>query len=74
MHLLQPKPLLNQDNLEFGGLVKTATQCISIVDVSLTESIVVKEELPAVCERLDDIIEPKEEHQCDGVFLKTNIH
>ena len=74
IHFLQPKPSLNQDHLECGGLVKTATESISIVDVGLTESIVVKEELPAVCERLDIIIEPKEEHQSDGMFVRRNIH
>lgn len=53
--------------------MKTSIESISIVDIGLTECVIVKEELPAVCERLDDIIEPKEEYQHDGMFVRTNI-
>ena len=68
---LQLKPLINQDQFElFHGFIKTPIESISIVDVGLTESIVVKEELPAVCEGLDDIIGPTEEHESgNGTFL-----
>ena len=64
---LQQKPLINQDL--FHGFINTPIESISIVDVELTESIVVKEELPAVCEELDDIIEPQEDDSDNGKYF-----
>ncbi|KAJ8706841.1 hypothetical protein PYW07_012919 [Mythimna separata] len=56
-------PSVNRGQLKsFSGLTVTPVENISIVDVSHIESIAVKEELPDVCERLDDVIEPEEEH------------
>ncbi|KAJ8706839.1 hypothetical protein PYW07_012917 [Mythimna separata] len=59
----EPNSSVNRGQLKFiKGLIVTPVENISIVDVSHIESIAVKEELPAVCERLDDVIEPEEEH------------
>lgn len=70
-HFLQPKPLINQDHLEVAhGFIISSIDSSSMVKVCQTDSVVVKEELPAVCERQDDILEPKEEYQCDGMFLR----
>ncbi|KAJ8705120.1 hypothetical protein PYW08_012440 [Mythimna loreyi] len=54
---------LNRAQLKYSsGLVVTPVENISISDVSHVERIAVKEELPDVCERLDDVVELKEEH------------
>ncbi|KAJ8706824.1 hypothetical protein PYW07_012902 [Mythimna separata] len=67
----KPNSLVDRGHLDYSrGLTVTPVENISIVDVSHIESIAVKEELPAVCERLDDVIEPAEEHQSDDVKRK----
>ncbi|KAJ8706897.1 hypothetical protein PYW07_012975 [Mythimna separata] len=54
----EPNTSVNRGQLKFfSGLTVTPVENISIVDVSHIESIAVKEELPAVCERLDDVNE-----------------
>ncbi|KAJ8706854.1 hypothetical protein PYW07_012932 [Mythimna separata] len=59
----EPNSSVNRGQLKFfHGLTVTPVENISIGDVSHIESIAIKEELPAVCERLDDVIEPEEEH------------
>ncbi|KAJ8706850.1 hypothetical protein PYW07_012928 [Mythimna separata] len=40
-------------------------------DECQTECDAIKEELPDVCERLDDVIEPEEEHQSDDLKLEN---
>lgn len=63
----QPNPFMNQDHQEFcSGLSQSPIEHISIVGVHQTGNIAIKAELPAVCERLDDIIESKEELHNDG--------
>ncbi|KAJ8706885.1 hypothetical protein PYW07_012963 [Mythimna separata] len=43
-------------------------------DECQTECDAIKEELPDVCERLDDVIEPEEEHQSDELENLYNSH
>ncbi|KAJ8706869.1 hypothetical protein PYW07_012947 [Mythimna separata] len=69
----EPNTSVNRGQLKFfSGLTVTPVENISIVDVSHIESIAVKEELPAVCERLDDVIEPEEE-QLGGHLNPENV-
>ncbi|KAJ8706868.1 hypothetical protein PYW07_012946 [Mythimna separata] len=59
----EPNSSVNRGQLKFiKGLTVTPVENINIVDVSHVESIFIKEELPDVCERLDDVVEPKVEH------------
>ncbi|KAJ8706837.1 hypothetical protein PYW07_012915 [Mythimna separata] len=61
-------PFTNQDRF---GCVNELTQSpmvhVSIDDECQTECVAIKEKLPAVCERLDDVIEPKEECHSDDL-------
>ncbi|KAJ8706471.1 hypothetical protein PYW07_012549 [Mythimna separata] len=70
--------ILNQDNEislskikrepdYLGGFIKTSIQHISIVDAGQSDSDAIKEELPAVCERLVEGIELKVEHHSDDL-------
>ncbi|KAJ8716764.1 hypothetical protein PYW07_003391 [Mythimna separata] len=68
----EPNTSVNRDQLKFfRGFTIAPVENISIVDVSYIESIAVKEELPDICERLDDVIEPEEEHQSDELELTS---
>ncbi|KAJ8705079.1 hypothetical protein PYW08_012399 [Mythimna loreyi] len=61
--LNETNPSVNRAQLKYSSeLVVTPVENISISDVSHVEGIAVKEELPDVCERLDDVSETKEEH------------
>ncbi|KAJ8706822.1 hypothetical protein PYW07_012900 [Mythimna separata] len=51
----------------FNELTQSPMVHVSIDDECQTECDAIKEELPDVCERLDDIIEPKEEHHSDDL-------
>ncbi|KAJ8706888.1 hypothetical protein PYW07_012966 [Mythimna separata] len=67
----EPNSSINRGQLKFfSGLTVTPVENISIVDI---ESSAVTEELPAVCERLDDVVEPKVEHFKYGMSLRTCI-
>ncbi|KAJ8706881.1 hypothetical protein PYW07_012959 [Mythimna separata] len=69
----EPNTSVNRGQLKFlSRLTVTPVENNSILDVSHIESIAVKEELPAVCERLDDVIEPEEE-QLGGHLYPENI-
>ncbi|KAJ8706849.1 hypothetical protein PYW07_012927 [Mythimna separata] len=73
----EPNSSVNRGQLKFfHGLIVTPVENISIVDVSHIESIAVKEELPDVCERLDDVFEPEAEHLKYGaaVAKKRKLH
>ncbi|KAJ8705058.1 hypothetical protein PYW08_012378 [Mythimna loreyi] len=60
--LNEPNPSVHRAQLKlFSELTVTHLENISISDVSHVERIAVKEELPDVCERLDDVSEPKVE-------------
>ncbi|KAJ8705080.1 hypothetical protein PYW08_012400 [Mythimna loreyi] len=60
--LNEPSPSVHRAQLKlFSELTVTHLENISISDVSHVERIAVKEELPDVCERLDDIVETKVE-------------
>ncbi|KAJ8705072.1 hypothetical protein PYW08_012392 [Mythimna loreyi] len=59
----EPNTSANRAQLKYSSeLVVTPVENISISDVSHVERIAVKEELPDVCERLDDVVETRVEH------------
>ncbi|KAJ8705094.1 hypothetical protein PYW08_012414 [Mythimna loreyi] len=69
-------PFIKEIEDQFGcctGLTLSPMEHVSIQsdDGCQTECDPIKEELPDVCERLDDVFEPKEEDQSDGMFLRT---
>ncbi|KAJ8705078.1 hypothetical protein PYW08_012398 [Mythimna loreyi] len=65
---------INQDHFGcFNELTISTMLHVSIEsdDACQAECDPIKEELPAVCERLDDVIEPEEEHQSDELELEN---
>ncbi|KAJ8705103.1 hypothetical protein PYW08_012423 [Mythimna loreyi] len=67
-------PPINQDHFRrCNKLTISPMVHVSIEsdDACQTECDPIKEELPDVCERLDDVIEPEEEHQSDDVKLEN---
>ncbi|KAJ8703586.1 hypothetical protein PYW08_016945 [Mythimna loreyi] len=69
-------PPINQDH--FGCRNKLTISPMEHVSIESddgcqTECDPIKKELPDVCERLDDVIEPEEEHQSDDLELE-NLH
>ncbi|KAJ8706896.1 hypothetical protein PYW07_012974 [Mythimna separata] len=69
-------PPINQDHFGcYNKLIISPMVHVSVEsdDKCQTECDAIKEELPDVCERLDDVIEPEEEHQSDGFCLSTDL-
>ncbi|KAJ8706468.1 hypothetical protein PYW07_012546 [Mythimna separata] len=70
MNEANPSLIRGQTKL-VNGFVTTQVVNISIEGDSQMEHVAIKEELPAFCEELEDIIEPKEEPHSDDVRLKN---